>query len=149
MKNLSDIFNFRTLQETATVLKTLQEKAISIEDFLTWVQKEKHKQRESIERGDRARKAFISRLPKCPDCAAPMSLAPANPEDPSEGSHWTCPKCRYGRYDERPPDQIHQGLIHKTEEELRRDKKRAKRRQTATAKRRAVKERCDGDHKTT
>lgn len=98
-------FNFGQIQDAATLLKTLAKQGISTDDFLTYVGKEKRRRVQARKRIEKRRAEIERRLPKCPSCGIAMILRPAG-EDPEDGSHWTCPKCRFGRYDPRASSQI-------------------------------------------
>lgn len=107
-------FTFGQLQDAATLIKTLERNGISTSDFLAYVDDEKRRRVQARER----RAEINRRLPKCPTCGIPMVLREVHPPDPgigdpgdpSEGSHWTCPKCRFGRYDPRPILEIRKSI---------------------------------------
>lgn len=101
-------FSFGRIQDAATIIKALERNGISTGDFLAHVAKEKRRrvrkqieeQRAGIERG----------VAKCPSCRIPMVLRAAGP-DPEDGSHWTCPRCRFGRYDPRPVQDVQKSIV--------------------------------------
>ena len=106
METIVAAFSFGQLQDAATLIKTLGKAGYSPENLIEYVDARKGK----IE----LRKKIAERSPKCPSCKVPMVLRAAHPPDPktgdpgdpSEGSHWTCPKCRFGKYDPRSTEAI-------------------------------------------
>lgn len=93
-------FSFGQLQDFATISKHLEKHGLAPNDVASYVRE--YKDALIGKRFDHKLEQLKAR-PKCPACLIPMVLRPAG-EDPEDGSHWTCPKCRYGRYDPRPLD---------------------------------------------
>lgn len=111
-------FSFGRLQDAATLIRTLEEKGIDRDEFLAYVDGKKERRFKMMEGARKCRADAERRLPKCPTCGIPMVLRethPPDPEigdpgDPSEGTHWTCPKCRFGRYDPRAIREIRRSI---------------------------------------
>jgi len=98
-------FRFGQLQDCVTILKILERNGLDPGDLVRWVDEEKKRRVEIRADMEKRRKKFEAQIPRCPDCKTPMVLRPAG-ESPEDGSHWTCPKCRFGRYDPRPVEEI-------------------------------------------
>jgi len=109
IKRAFSAFGFGMLQDIATAVKIMKREGVSSEEFVEYVEEQKRRHVKDSAKMKARREAEIRKLPKCPECKTPMVLRPAG-EDPSEGSHWTCPKCRFGRYDARPLSQIQEEL---------------------------------------
>lgn len=98
-------FSFGQIQTAATLLKVLKRHGITVDDFLSFVAEEKRHRIQGRDRMERRLQEIERCLPKCPSCGTPMIFRPAG-EDPGDGSHWTCPRCRFGRYDPRGVEKV-------------------------------------------
>lgn len=101
MEKIVQAYTFGQLQDFATFLRSLDRAGISREEFLGYVEREKDRRFKANEKARRNRAEIERRLPECPSCRIPMILRDAG----DGGSHWTCPKCRLGRYDPRSVDE--------------------------------------------
>ncbi len=105
MSNKLAAFSFGQLQDCANVVRLLARNAIAVDDFLSFVKEEKRRRFQERGRMEKRVAEIERRLPKCPSCEISMVLRPAG-EDPGDGSHWTCPRCRFGRYDPRGVEEV-------------------------------------------
>lgn len=101
MQKILEAFSFRQLQNAVTILRRLEREGLTSEDLIQHVKAEKQR----LANSNTDHEAFTAALLKCPTCKLPMVLRQAG-EFPEDGSHWTCPKCRYGSYDPRPVNEI-------------------------------------------
>jgi predicted RNA-binding Zn-ribbon protein involved in translation (DUF1610 family) len=109
LENALKGFTFGQVQDAATLLKALEKHGISRSDFLAHVAEEKRRRVQARREIEKRRTEVEKRLPKCPTCGIAMILRPAG-EDPKDGSHWTCPKCRFGKYDPRTVEEIQKSI---------------------------------------
>jgi hypothetical protein len=109
IENALKVFSFGQMRDAATLLGALEKHEISTDDFLAYVAEEQRRRVREGKRIERRRSEILERLPKCPSCGSAMVLRPAGP-DPEDGSHWTCPDCRLGQFDERPVGAIRKSL---------------------------------------
>lgn len=98
-------FSYGHLQDLVTLLRKLTRERVTIAQFLWYMERKRQERAGVIERSiklrarvKKERAAFMRQAPKCPSCEIPLRLSTGDEND----SHWTCPKCRYGRYDSRP-----------------------------------------------
>ena len=88
-------FSLGQIQDSLALYKHIKKNGFSIQDLQDWVKGRYRK----IDKKNPTKPA--ARPASCPECGFPMIVQPAG-EDPEDGSHWTCPKCRFGKYDPRP-----------------------------------------------
>lgn len=113
MKDVLKAFGFGAIQDAATLLRVVRRAGHSTDEFLAFVESEKERRIHDLE-AMRERIARVEQqMARCPDCGIPMVLRDAK----DGGSHWTCPKCRFGQYDPRPINEIEAEIRQKTEEE--------------------------------
>jgi hypothetical protein len=123
MKNIEiesklKVFSFGRIQDAATLIEKLKKHGIPTDDFLAYAAEEKRRRVQAEKEILKVQAATEKRLPKCPSCGIAMILRPVHPPDPetgdpgdpAEGSHWTCKKCYFGKYDPRPVEEIRKSI---------------------------------------
>ena len=110
MKDKLRAFTFGQLQDFVTLYEQLQREGLSLEDLSQYVKEERARLDEHSSRSLALREKLQARTPRCEKCATIMVLRPADTEVPSEGSHWTCPKCRWGFFVDKSTAQIMEEL---------------------------------------
>jgi len=88
-------FPFGFLQDVVTLLGTLEEKGISLDELKLFVREKQLAVQEELQRARLRREAFFRNSPKCPKCGGVLVLSPIRiPKGPANKngykSVWTC-----------------------------------------------------------
>lgn len=118
ISNALQAFSFGQIQDCVSLLSVLERHDLSTTDLRKFVSDERQLRVQGRERMNARQMTIERRLPKCPTCGIPMVLREVRPPDPgigdpgdpSEGTHWTCLKCRFGRYDRRTIQEVRKSI---------------------------------------
>jgi len=103
-------YGFGLLQDFDNVLTTIEKNGITLDEFRTFMKLSKNPRFHHQEAQEAGKKAWVAKLPKCPD-GYPMIIRAAGPDE----SIWYCHHCAYSTYN----DKSWQEVLGELEEEVR------------------------------
>jgi predicted RNA-binding Zn-ribbon protein involved in translation (DUF1610 family) len=96
------VFSFGFLQDAVNLLDLCKRNGIGRGQLVRVVQKKQQDMYHRLEESNRFRKALVDKVeadfPVCPSCELKMRLTSGD----EDSSHWVCPKCRFGIYEDEP-----------------------------------------------
>ena len=96
IEKLLQVYSFKQLQETKTVLLLLTKNDITNEEYLEYI----YQKQQELTKANSSPPIMLTKT--CPDCSEEMNLHPGDDND----SQWVCAYCRYSQYDTRSVAQV-------------------------------------------